>query len=236
MKLGVNVDHVATVREARKTVEPDPVEAALAAEKGGCDSVVVHLRQDRRHIKEEDVSGIKERISTRLNLEMSVADEIVAIARKIVPAQATLVPEKRQEITTEGGLDIAGLKEKVKGVVTTLKDRGIILNLFIDPVEEQVRASKEAGADAIELHTGSYANARDEGSRRKELEKVAKCTRLGVRLGLTVNAGHGLTYENVSPVAAIKGIEELNIGHSIVSRSIFAGMEEAVRQMKALIS
>lgn len=236
MKLGVNVDHVATVREARKTIEPDPVEAALAAEKGGCDSVVVHLRQDRRHIREEDVNGIKERISARLNLEMSVADEIVAIARKIVPAQATLVPEKRQEITTEGGLDIVGLKEKVKGVVTALKDKGIVLNLFIDPTEEQVRASKEAGADAIELHTGSYANAKDEGSRRKELEKVARCTRLGVRLGLTVNAGHGLTYENVSPVAAIKGIEELNIGHSIVSRSIFTGMEEAVRQMKALIS
>lgn len=236
MKLGVNVDHVATVREARKTTEPSPVEAALAAEKGGCDSIVVHLREDRRHINEKDVVEIKKRISTRLNLEMSIADEIVEIAQRIQPAQATLVPEKRQEITTEGGLDIASLKDKIKKVVRVLKEKGIILNLFIAPDEEQVKASKEVGADAIELHTGIYVNADADEKQKKELEKIKSCTRLGRELGLIVNAGHGLTYENVSSIAAIKGIEELNIGHSIVSKSIFVGMEEAVRKMKALIS
>lgn len=236
MKLGVNVDHVATVREARKTIEPDPVEAALAAEKGGCDSIVAHLRVDRRHINERDVREIKKRISIRLNLEMSIADEIVEIAKKICPHQATLVPEKRQELTTEGGLDVAGLKDKIKAVVGALKKKGITLNLFIDPEEKQVKASREAGADAIELHTGTYVNADTREKQQEELKKIKSCTELGRRLGLVVNAGHGLTYENVAPIAAIKGIEELNIGHSIVSQSIFVGMEEAVRKMRVLIS
>jgi len=235
MKLGVNVDHVATVREARKTIEPDPVEAALAAEKGGCDSIVVHLRVDRRHIKDRDVEEIKKRISTRLNLEMSTADEIVEIAKRICPDQATLVPEKREELTTEGGLDVAGRKDKIKEVVKLLKAKGIVLNLFIDPEEGQVRASKEVGADAIELHTGTYVNARAD-AKKKELEKIKCCVTLGRELALAVNAGHGLTYENVGPIAAIKEIEELNIGHSIVSQSVFVGMGEAVRKMKALIS
>jgi len=236
MKLGVNVDHVATIREARKTIEPDPLEAALLAEKGGCDSIVVHLREDRRHINDEDLRRIKKSISTRLNLEMSIADEIVEIARDIHPDQATLVPEKRQEITTEGGLDVVGLKARVKEVVRVLKKSGIVVNLFIDPEEKQVEASGEIDADAIELHTGIYANADTEDGRQKELAKVKQCAVLGKKLGLIVNAGHGLTYKNVSPIAAIKGIEELNIGHSIVSQAVFVGMEEAVRKIKALIS
>jgi len=236
MKLGVNVDHVATIREARKTVEPDPLEAALLAEKGGCDSIVVHLREDRRHINDEDLQRVKKNIFTRLNLEMSMTDEIVEIARGAHPDQATLVPEKRQEITTEGGLDVVGLKARVKEVVRVLKKSGITVNLFIDPEKKQIEASREVGADAVELHTGTYANADTENKRRKELEKVKQCTALGEKLGLIVNAGHGLTYKNVSPIAAIKGIEELNIGHSIVSQAVLVGMEEAVRKMKALIS
>jgi len=223
------------VREARKTIEPDPLEAALAAEKGGCDSIVVHLRVDRRHIKDKDVEEMKKRISTRLNLEMSTADEIVEIAKRICPEQATLVPEKREELTTEGGLDVAGHKDKIKEIVKSLKAKGIVLNLFIDPEEGQVRASKEVGADAIELHTGTYVNAMAD-TKKKELEKIKRCVALGRELGLAVNAGHGLTYENVGPIAAIKEMEELNIGHSIVSQSVFVGMEEAARKMKALIS
>jgi len=235
MKLGVNVDHVATVREARKTTEPDPLEAALAAERGGCDSIVVHLRVDRRHINDKDVERIKKGISGRLNLEMSIAHEIVEIAKKIKPDQATLVPEKREELTTEGGLDVAGLKDKIKSVVSALKSKGIVLNMFIDPEEEQVKASKEVGADAVELHTGIYVNA-DKEAKKRELEKIKAATALSKKLRLTVNAGHGLTYKNVDSIAAIKDIEELNIGHSIVSKSVFLGMEEAVRKMKALIS
>ena len=237
MKLGVNVDHVATIREARKTIEPDPVEAALLAEKGGCDSIVVHLREDRRHINERDVRELKKRISTstRLNLEMSMADEIVEIAQKIRPHQATLVPEKRQEITTEGGLDVIRLKDKVAEVVKILKNKGIAVSLFIDPEETQVGASGEVDADSIEIHTGIYVNVDTEERQAEEIEKIGRCTEVGRKLGLVVNAGHGLTYKNVSPIAAIKEIEELNIGHSIVSYSVFVGMEEAVRRMKALL-
>jgi pyridoxine 5-phosphate synthase len=235
MKLGVNVDHIATIREARKTIEPDPVSTALLAEKGGCDSVVVHLREDRRHINDRDVAELKKKVTTRLNLEMSVASEIVAIARKIRPHQATLVPERRQELTTEGGLNVAKLSKRIRDAVQALQQRGIIVNLFIDPEERQVEASKNVGADAVELHTGIYVDANNK-ERGRELRKIRQCTKLGIRLGLTVNAGHGLTYTNVASLAAIEGIEELNIGHSIVSYSVFVGMEEAVRRMKALLS
>jgi len=235
MKLGVNVDHVATVREARKTIEPDVVDAALLAEKGGCDSIVVHLRQDRRHINDADVKNLRKRVTTKLNLEMSIADEIVKIAQDIKPDQATLVPEKRQELTTEGGLNVVELHNRVKSATEVLKKKGISVSLFIDPEEEQVKASKEVGADAIELHTGVYANASKKEDRKKEIEGLTRCTELGKKLGLVVNAGHDLTYENVSEIAEIDGIEELNIGHSIVSKSIFVGIEEAVKTMKALI-
>lgn len=236
MKLGVNVDHVATLREARKADEPDPVAAALLAEKAGCDSIVVHLREDRRHIKERDVKEIKKRISTRLNLEMSTAGKIVEFAVKIKPHQATLVPERRQEITTEGGLDVVKFKNKIKKTINALRKSGISVSLFIDPEEKQVRVSREVGADAIELHTGIYVNAKTIGPKCLELEKIKSCARLGRKLGLAVNAGHGLTYKNVAPIAAIKEIEELNIGHSIISYSILAGIEKAVRKMKALIT
>ncbi len=236
MKLGVNVDHVATVREARRTDEPDPLQAALLAEKGGCDSIVAHLREDRRHIKEADIIRLKRAVSTHLNLEMSIAGDIVKIASRVRPKQATLVPEKRREVTTEGGLDVVRLGKRVKAVVRRLRDNNIKVSLFINAEEKQVRASRAVGADAIELHTGSYANAGSGKERNKELEKIKSCARLGRSLDLAVNAGHGLTYKNVRPIAAIKEIEELNIGHSIVSHSVYIGMKEAVRKMKALIS
>jgi len=236
MKLGVNIDHVATLRQARKAMEPDPVKAALLAQKGGCDSVVAHLREDRRHINENDISRIKKQISVKFNLEMSMSRAIVNFAQKIRPDQATIVPEKRQELTTEGGLDVVRLKNKVKEVIEALSKKGIEVSLFINPETGQVNASRKAGAQAIELHTGVYANARTNRQRNRELKKINRCVKLGRKLGLTVNAGHGLTYDNVLPIASISGIEELNIGHSIVSRSVFIGMEKAVSMMKGLIS
>ena len=234
-KLGVNVDHVATVREARKTNEPDPVWAAAAAQLGGADGITVHLRVDRRHISDRDVRLLRETTTVKLNLEMSLAKEIVDIACDVKPEQCSLVPEKREEVTTEGGLDVRGQLARVKEVVGKLKGLGVTVSLFVDPEEDQLRASSESGADAVELHTGRYANARGEDA-RKELAALREGAELAHSLGLVVHAGHGLTYTNVVPVARLPHVEELNIGHSIVSRAVFVGIERAVREMKTLIA
>ena len=235
-KLGVNIDHVATVREARKTISPDPIEAARVCEAAGCDSIVCHLREDRRHIKDTDVKKLKEIVRTRFNLEMSVAPGIINIACRIRPDQATLVPERRQEVTTEGGLDVVRNKRAVKAAVTRLKKSGIDVSLFINPAISQIDASLEAGAGIIELHTGEYANARTAAARSRELERMRRAVAYALKLGLEVNAGHGLDYKNVIDIARIDGINELNIGHSIISRAIFTGLKDAVREMKGLIA
>lgn len=237
VKLGVNIDHVATVREARKTFEPDPVEAALESEKAGSAGIVCHLRKDRRHINDEDLKRLKEAVATRLNLEMSVNPEICDIACKTKPDQATLVPENRQEITTEGGLDVAGNFEKIKEVVSQLSGEGIEVSLFIDPELEQIEASVNLGAKMIEFHTGRYAEEFNMGREyEKELENLQEMTKFAINKGITVCAGHGLNYQNVTPVAHIEGMYELNIGHSIISKAVFVGIQEAVRQMKELIA
>jgi pyridoxine 5-phosphate synthase len=236
VKLGVNIDHVATVREARKTFEPDPVKAALETERAGCDGIVCHLRKDRRHIQDADLFKLREVIECNLNMEMCIDPEIVDIACSLKPDQATIVPENRQEVTTEGGLDVAGNLKNITRVVETLKGAGIKVSLFIDPEPEQVEASLASGVEMIEFHTGRYAEAfHREGDSEAELRKIAGLTVLGADKGLTVAAGHGLTYQNVKPIARIPGIYELNIGHSIVSRAVFVGISEAVRQMKDLI-
>lgn len=234
--LGVNIDHVATVRQARRTYEPDPVHAAVLAELGGADGITVHLREDRRHIQDRDVRLLRHMIRVKLNLEMAVAPEIVAFAREIVPEQATLVPEKREEITTEGGLDIVGQKDRVAACIHQLRDKDIEVSLFIDPDAAQVEASAELGADAVELHTGAYADALNPAQQAEELERIATAGRLAVEKGLTLNMGHGLTYRNVQPIAAIPGVHELNIGHSIISHAVMVGLERAVREMKTLIN
>ena len=233
--LGVNIDHVATVRQARLTIEPDPVWAAVLAELGGADCITVHLREDRRHIVDRDVRLLKETVAVKLNLEMGASQEIIAIARDVVPAQCTLVPEKRQELTTEGGLDVAGNVSKIADAVAALKEKGITLSLFIDAEDDQIAASRETGADAVELHTGRYAEAAGPEAAARLAELVHGC-RLARKEGLVVHAGHGLTYRNVRPVALVDGFDEFNIGHSIVARAVFVGMERAVREMKRLIS
>jgi pyridoxine 5-phosphate synthase len=235
-RLGVNIDHIATLREARKISVPDPLRGVEIAEKAGADSVVAHLRQDRRHIKESDMLKMREIITTRLNMEMSVNSEIVQLALKIKPNQATLVPENRQEITTEGGLDVVSNFEKIKKVVDDLKTNDIIVSLFIDPQIDQIEASMQTGAEAIELHTGEYANAVNHEEEDEYLQEIKNAVALGLRNGLIVHAGHGLNYKNVRRVAEIEGIEELNIGHSIISEAIFIGLENAVSQMKKLIT
>ena len=234
-RLAVNVDHVATIRQARGGVEPDPVVAALVAEVAGASGIIVHLREDRRHIQERDLRLLREVVKTRLNLEMAATDEMVKIAVEVGPDIATLVPERRQELTTEGGLDVVGQEGRLKGVVRTLTEGGITVSLFIDPRSEQVEASKRLGAPFVELHTGRYADARRESEQRLELVKIMEAARLGRDLGLKVAAGHGLNYQNVAAVAAIPEVEELNIGHSIVARAAFVGMERAVREMLQLI-
>ena len=235
IKLGINIDHVATIREARKTYSPDPVVAAQVCEEAGCDSVVCHLREDRRHIKDADVISLRETVRTRLNLEMSIAPEIVNFACNIKPDQATLVPERRQEVTTEGGLDVKKNMKKVRSAVSRLKDSGIDVSLFINPQTSQIDASVKAGATIVELHTGEYANAVSEAARKRELEVLKKATKYALSLGLEVNAGHGLNYENVKDVSKIKGMNELNIGHSIISRAVFVGISSAVKEMLELI-
>lgn len=235
IKLGVNIDHVATMRQVRKAIEPEPVFAAMICEAAGADSIVVHLREDRRHINDRDVKLLREIVKTKLNLEMSCAAEIVRIACTIKPDQATLVPEKRKEITTEGGLDVAGQLKKVCAVVKKLRDSGIESSLFIDPDKKQIDATRKTGARIIELHTGRYADAKSPKEQKKYFTELETAVKYAKKNGLKVFAGHGLNYNNVAPVAKINGIEELNIGYSIVCRATLVGLELAVRQMKALI-
>lgn len=235
MRLYVNIDHVATVRQARRADEPDPVRAAVLVELGGADGLTVHLREDRRHIQDRDVRLLMETSRSGVNLELAAAQEILELACGWQPKQATLVPEKREEITTEGGLDLSGPRlESTAHALRRLKDAGIRTSLFIDPDEEVIRTSAELGADAVELHTGEYANARGR-ERDEQLVRLGRAANLARSLGTAVHAGHGLTYENVTPVAAIPEIEELNIGHSIVARALFTGMEAAVREMVTLM-
>ena len=231
VKLGVNIDHVATLREARKGLEPDPVQAAWLCEEAGCNSIVCHLREDRRHINDADVAKLRKTVRTRLNLEMSAAKGIVDIACKIKPDQATLVPEKRQEVTTEGGLDVKGEEARIRTVARRLQQSGIDVSFFINPIKAQIDASARTGATIIELHTGEYANATSAAARKRELKRLKRATEYALSLGLEVNAGHGLNYDNVQDVARIKGMNELNIGHSIISRAIFAGLGKAVEDM-----
>jgi len=233
--LGVNVDHVATVRQARRTVEPDPVHAALEAQLAGADGITVHLREDRRHIQDRDVRLIRDVCRVKMNLEMAATPEMLAIAADTRPEQATLVPEKREEVTTEGGLDVVTGYKRVEEAVAALKGAGIVASLFIDPENAQIDAAAATGADAVEIHTGRYAEAIDDAGRARELEAVARAVEAGRAAGLVVHAGHGLTYHNVIPVARIPGISELNIGHSIVSRALLVGMRQAVRDMLYLV-
>ncbi|HEX6829734.1 MAG TPA: pyridoxine 5'-phosphate synthase [Burkholderiales bacterium] len=235
IELGVNIDHVATLRQARGTRYPSPVQAALAAEAAGADLITLHLREDRRHIQDQDVEILRQVLQTRMNLESAVTGEMLAIALRVRPHDVCLVPERRQEITTEGGLDVAGRLEAVREACARLGEAGIRVSLFIDPGLEQVRAAAEAGAPVIEIHTGRYADAGSGEAQSAELARVHEAAAEGVRLGLRVNAGHGLNYHNVQPIAAIPGIRELNIGHAIVAHALFVGFPEAVREMKRLM-
>ena len=237
--LGVNIDHVATVREARKTNEPDPVWAATLAELGGADAITIHLREDRRHIQDRDLRVLMESVAVPINLELACATDVLAIACDAAPHQATLVPERREEVTTEGGLDVVGSRDKVADAVRRLKDAGIVVSLFLDPDPAQIDAGAELGADAIELHTGVYAHASTRHHAQETQAALETLIAAGKQVraaGLTLNAGHGLTYRNVKPVAAIEGMHELNIGHSIIARAIMVGLEQAVRDMKRLIA
>lgn len=233
--LGVNIDHIATIRQARRTVEPDPVAAASLAELAGADGITIHLREDRRHIQDRDVRLLRQTVRTHLNLEMAATDEMVAIALDVKPDYVTLVPEKREEVTTEGGLDIAGQIDRLALVVDKLQTANIPVSLFIDANKSQIEASVKVKAKFIELHTGTYAEAADEASREQELAVLAKGCEQAKAAGLRVNAGHGLTYWNVYPVACLPGMEELNIGHTIISRAALVGLERAVREMKQAI-
>jgi pyridoxine 5-phosphate synthase len=233
--LGVNIDHVATLRNARGTAYPDPIRAALMAEEAGADVITLHLREDRRHIVDADVRALRPLLKTRMNLECAVTAEMLDIACEIKPHDVCLVPEKRQELTTEGGLDVAGHFDAVAAACRQLAEAGVRVSLFIDPEETQIRAAHEAGAPVIELHTGRYAEARDAGEQEREFERVVRGVDCGIGLGLKVNAGHGLHYTNVQQIAAIDGIDELNIGHAIVAHAIFAGWDNAVREMKAIM-
>jgi len=234
LRLGVNVDHVATVRQARRVDVPDPVTAALLAEKAGADGITVHLREDRRHIQERDVGLMRQQLGTKLNLEMAVTPAMVAFAEQLRPDDACFVPEKREELTTEGGLDVVTHKQKILEAVKRLQNRGIHVSLFIDPENNQIETSKEIGAHGIEIHTGTYCNAAETES-KKERAIVAAAVALAHRLGLEVHGGHGLNYENVLPIATIPEIVELNIGHSIIARAVIVGIEQAVREMKQLL-
>ncbi|NJN72913.1 MAG: pyridoxine 5'-phosphate synthase [Limnothrix sp. RL_2_0] len=232
LTLGVNIDHVATIRQARRTVEPDPVTAAALAELGGADGITVHLREDRRHIQDRDVKILRQTVQTHLNLEMAPTEEMVAIALEIQPDYVTLVPEKREEVTTEGGIDIVGNFARFKEVVDQLQGANIPVSWFIDAEPDQIEASYKTGAKFIELHTGKYAEAKGEDELQYELDYLKQGAKQAIALGLRVNAGHGLTYRNVYPLACIEGMEELNIGHTIISRAVLVGLERAVREMK----
>jgi pyridoxine 5-phosphate synthase len=234
-KLAINVDHVATIREARGITEPDPVLAAGICELAGAEGIVVHLREDRRHIQDRDVMLLRQTVQTKMNLEMGATEEIIKIALKLKPDMITLVPEKRKELTTEGGLNVAGQKKKLKGVVDRMTKAGIPVSMFIDPDSKQIRASKDVGATFVEIHTGRYADATSEETADKEFELIAAAAEEAFEAGLRVNAGHGLNYLNTARVAAIPAIEELSIGHAIMARAIFVGLDQAVREMAALI-
>ncbi|WP_219856636.1 pyridoxine 5'-phosphate synthase [Pseudomonas capeferrum] len=235
MLLGVNIDHVATLRQARGTRYPDPVKAALDAEEAGADGITVHLREDRRHIQDRDVLLLRDVLQTRMNFEMGVTEEMMGFAEKIRPAHICLVPETRQELTTEGGLDVAGQEARIKAAVERLARTGAEVSLFIDAEERQIEAARRVGAPAIELHTGRYADAQSPTDVADELKRIVDGVAFGVGQGLVVNAGHGLHYHNVQSVAAIKGINELNIGHALVAHALFVGFKAAVAEMKALI-
>ena len=235
IRLGVNIDHVATLRQQRGTRYPSPVQAALLAESAGADLITLHLREDRRHIQEADVRILRGLLQTRMNLEMAITDEMLGIACAVRPQDACLVPERRQELTTEGGLDVAGHFEPVKHACHTLADAGVRVSLFIDADDRQLQAARAAGAPVVEIHTGRYADAETEGEAAHELERIRAAVETGNALGLRVNAGHGLHYHNVQAVAAVRGIEELNIGHAIVAQALFVGWENAVREMKRLM-
>ncbi len=233
--LGINIDHVATLRNARGTVYPDPLRAALLAEEAGADAITLHLREDRRHIKDADVELIRPQLLTRMNLESAVTAEMIDFACRIKPQDVCLVPERREEVTTEGGLDIAKYFSQVSAAIKQLQTEGIRVSLFIDADAVQIQAAAEAGAPVIELHTGRYADAPDESTQQAELQRVKEGVREGIKRGLKVNAGHGLHYTNVQAIAAIQDIAELNIGHAIVAHAVFAGWQNAVREMKAIM-
>lgn len=233
--LGVNIDHIATVRNARGTNYPDPVQAAFISEQAGADGITVHLREDRRHITDRDVRILRDTIQTRMNLEMAVTDEMVGIACDIKPHFCCLVPEKRQEVTTEGGLDVAGQQDKINAAVKLLSEAGILVSLFIDADHRQIEAAVASGAPYIEIHTGAYAEAPEGLARDAELARIRKAATFAASLGLKVNAGHGLTYHNVLPIAALPEMHELNIGHAIIGRAVMSGLAEAVKEMKLLM-
>lgn len=235
-ELGVNIDHVATVRQARRTTEPDPVWAATLAQLAGADGITLHLREDRRHIQDRDLRVLRETVTVKLNLELAASLDVVAIACQTRPDQATLVPEKREEVTTEGGLDLLADRTRIAEAIASLRGAGIVVSLFLDPDRRQIDAAASLKADAVELHTGQYALAIGEEPQRAEVAKLTEAAKQVRSLGLTLHAGHGLTYRNVQPIATIEGMSELNIGHSIVARAIMVGFEQAVREMKRLVS
>jgi pyridoxine 5-phosphate synthase len=234
-ELGVNIDHVATLRQARRTYEPDPVWAAVHAELGGADCITIHLREDRRHIQDRDLELLRQTVTVKLNLELACESQVLEIASRVKPDQATLVPERREEVTTEGGLDVVANRDAVARAVTKLKDAGIFVSLFVDPDERQIEVSRDLAADAVELHTGRYALARRGPEQGRELIALVQAGALVRRLGMALHAGHGLNYQNVGQVASIEGMRELNIGHAIIARAVMVGMERAVREMKALM-
>ncbi len=234
--LGVNIDHVATIRQARRTIEPDPVWAAALAELGGADGITIHLREDRRHIIDRDVRLLRETVQVKLNLEMACEEEIIGIALETLPAQCTLVPEKREEITTEGGLDVIGQHDRVSDACQRLQQAGVEVSLFVDPLTDQIEAAARLGADAVELHTGAYAEAATDEAADREFEVLTAAAKTTRQAGLVLHMGHGLTYRNVRRVADIEGVCEFNIGHSIVARAVLVGLERAVREMKTLVS
>jgi pyridoxine 5-phosphate synthase len=233
--LGVNIDHVATLRQARGTDYPDPVQAGLASEKAGADSITLHLREDRRHIQERDVLLLKDVMQTRMNLEMAVTGEMLAFAERVKPRDCCLVPERREELTTEGGLDVAGQLPRMRDACARLQSAGVRVSLFIDAEPAQIDAAADAGAPCIEIHTGHFADAVDAPQQAEEFTRIESAVRQGLAAGLQVNAGHGLHYENVQQIAAIAGVRELNIGHAIISRAVFTGLAEAVSEMKRLM-
>ena len=234
-RLSVNIDHIATIRQARRGTEPDPVSAALIAELAGAEGIIAHLREDRRHVQDRDLRLLRETIQTKLNLEMAATDEMQRIALEVKPNITTLVPEKREELTTEGGLDVASRTDFMKSYIGSLQQGGIAVSLFVDPDANQIAAARKAGADWVEIHTGAYANAKIEKDREREFVKITEAAKLAASLGLRVGAGHGLNYVNVRKIARIPEVKELNIGHSIISRAALVGLERAVREMRAVI-